>query len=306
MNLTEYAHYDALGLAELVAKKQVSPKELALTAAKGHRNRQPHRQRRGRDLSRPHRGPRRNHARQRPVPRRAAAHQGRVRPREGPQDRVRQPLVQGHGGRSRHLSGRPAQGVRRQHHGPLGRAGIFHVRLDRERDVRQHVEPLEERLFGRRLLRRRAGGRHLRHGADRARLRHRRLDPHPGQPVRRRRPETVARARLDRPGGGRGRLRLLDEFHPGQDRARRRRHARLPGAPAARRSLHHSQARRALCAARRQTCTEAQDRHGAQRAGRREGRSRGGEGGRGGGQGARGHGPHGRAGAAPTWAAKAR
>ena len=34
MNLAEYASYDALGLAELVAKKQVSPKELALTAAK--------------------------------------------------------------------------------------------------------------------------------------------------------------------------------------------------------------------------------------------------------------------------------
>jgi len=32
MNLSEYATYDALGLAELVAKKQVSPKELAQTA----------------------------------------------------------------------------------------------------------------------------------------------------------------------------------------------------------------------------------------------------------------------------------
>src|SRR5262245_5149333 len=32
MNLAEYASYDALGLAELVAKKQVSPKELAETA----------------------------------------------------------------------------------------------------------------------------------------------------------------------------------------------------------------------------------------------------------------------------------
>jgi amidase len=32
MNLAEYASYDALGLAELVAKKQVSPKELAHTA----------------------------------------------------------------------------------------------------------------------------------------------------------------------------------------------------------------------------------------------------------------------------------
>jgi amidase len=32
MNLTEYASYDALGLAELVAGRQVTPKELALTA----------------------------------------------------------------------------------------------------------------------------------------------------------------------------------------------------------------------------------------------------------------------------------
>src|SRR5262245_16041964 len=32
MNLVEYASYDSLGLAELVARKQVSPKELALTA----------------------------------------------------------------------------------------------------------------------------------------------------------------------------------------------------------------------------------------------------------------------------------
>jgi len=33
MNLAEYAAHDALGLAELVAKKQVSPKELAQTAS---------------------------------------------------------------------------------------------------------------------------------------------------------------------------------------------------------------------------------------------------------------------------------
>ena len=33
MNLAEYASYDALGLAELVARKEVRPKELALTAA---------------------------------------------------------------------------------------------------------------------------------------------------------------------------------------------------------------------------------------------------------------------------------
>jgi len=34
MQLSEYAKFDALGLAELVARKEVSPKELALTAAK--------------------------------------------------------------------------------------------------------------------------------------------------------------------------------------------------------------------------------------------------------------------------------
>jgi hypothetical protein len=33
MNITEYSKYDALGLAELVSRKQVSPKELAETAA---------------------------------------------------------------------------------------------------------------------------------------------------------------------------------------------------------------------------------------------------------------------------------
>src|SRR5262245_57548366 len=33
MNLAEYAGYDALGIAELVTNKQVTPKELALTAA---------------------------------------------------------------------------------------------------------------------------------------------------------------------------------------------------------------------------------------------------------------------------------
>ena len=41
MNLAEYARYDALGLAELVAKKQVTPKELAQTAAKAIASRQP-------------------------------------------------------------------------------------------------------------------------------------------------------------------------------------------------------------------------------------------------------------------------
>ncbi len=34
MNLKEYASYDALGLAELVRKRDVTPKDLAATAAR--------------------------------------------------------------------------------------------------------------------------------------------------------------------------------------------------------------------------------------------------------------------------------
>jgi amidase len=34
MNLTEYASYDALGLADLVARREVTPRELAALAAR--------------------------------------------------------------------------------------------------------------------------------------------------------------------------------------------------------------------------------------------------------------------------------
>ena len=42
MKLAEYASYDALGLAELVAKKQVTAKELAQTAATAITTAKPH------------------------------------------------------------------------------------------------------------------------------------------------------------------------------------------------------------------------------------------------------------------------
>ena len=188
------------------------------------------------------------------------------------------------------------EGLGRQHPGPLGRARILHGGDHRERHVRQHLEPLEAGLFGRRLHRRRAGGRDRRHRADRARLRHRRLHPHSRQLVRRRRAQALAHARLGRPRGGRGRLGLLDELRAGQDRARRGGHARLRVDPAAGRSLHHPQARRALRLARQEGARQAQGRHRARRAGRREGRSRGRRRGRGDRQGAGRHGPHRRAG----------
>ena len=75
------------------------------------------------------------------------------------------------------------EGVRRQHPGPLGGAGVLDVVDHRERHVRQYLEPLEARLCGRRLHRRRPGGGDGRHRADRPRLRHRRLDPHSRQLV---------------------------------------------------------------------------------------------------------------------------
>ena len=42
MDLGEYARFDALGLAELVRKKQVSPRELALIAARAIELSNPH------------------------------------------------------------------------------------------------------------------------------------------------------------------------------------------------------------------------------------------------------------------------
>ena len=126
MNLSEYATYDGLGLAELVAKRQVSPKELAETALKAIEAANPDHQRGRGDLSRtasqgldesalgngPFRG----------VP---FLIKDVLGPREGPQDRVRQPAVPRHAGRGRHPRRRAVPGQRRQHPGPLGGAGIL-------------------------------------------------------------------------------------------------------------------------------------------------------------------------------------
>ena len=295
MNLAEYASYDALGLAELVARKEVTPQGAGALGGRGQGEGRRRRQRCGGALSRPHRWPRRGEPRQRPVPRRAVSDQGCVRPREGAQNRVRLAPVRGHDRGGRHLLRRSAQGRRRQHPRPLGGARVFDVGHHRERAPRQHVESLETGLLGRRLHRRRHGGRHRRHRAHRARLRHRRLHPHPGLLVRRRRPQALAHARLHRPGGGRGRLGLLHELRADQDRARRRRHARLRVHPAARRPLHHPQAGRALRHARHQVAGQAEGGHRARQAAGHRGRS----GGRPGGAGRR-------QGASPTWATRSR
>ena len=56
------------------------------------------------------------------------------------------------------------------------------------------------------------GGGDGRHRADRARLGHRRLDPHPGELVRRRRPQALARPRVLRPGVDEGGWGLAQNF----------------------------------------------------------------------------------------------
>ena len=99
----------------------------------GDRRDQSIRERRRRDLSGPDRRPRRDHARRRPLPRRAVSDEGRVRPRGRPPDRIRQPAVPRHDRASRHASVRAVQSVGRQHSRPLGRARVFDVRHDRER-----------------------------------------------------------------------------------------------------------------------------------------------------------------------------
>ena len=61
--------------------------------------------------------------------------------------------------------------------------------------------------------------------------------------------QAVARARVVRPDGGRERLRPRAELRAGEERARRRGDARLPCGSAARRSVRHSEGRRRSYAA---------------------------------------------------------
>ena len=251
MNLTEYSQIRRPRAGRAGGQAAGVAQGTRRDRAEGDRGRQPHHQRGGGDLPRSHRRPRRSHARQWPVPRRAVPDQGRVRPREGPQDRVRQPAVPRHAGRGGQPRRRAVPGQRRQHPGPLGGARVFDVGHHRVGLLRQHLQSLEAGLFGGRLDRRRPGGGDLGHGAAGARLRHRRLDPHPGELVRRRGAQAVARARVERPVVRRGRLRHDLQSRAGKNRARCRRHARLHGGAAGGRPLPHPEAVRALRQPRR-------------------------------------------------------
>ncbi len=196
MNLAEYASFDALGLAELVAKKQVSPKELALTAVAAKEKIDgavrsvvelyPDRID-GLDEASLGSGPFRG------VPfliKDVFGHE------KGRTIEFGSRLCAGMKVEADTHFVELAAGLGRQHPRPIGGPRVLHGGHHRERHVRQHVEPLEAGLLGGRLHRRRPGGGDRRHRAHRARLRHRRLDPHPGLLVRRSWPQALAHARL--------------------------------------------------------------------------------------------------------------
>ena len=91
MKLEEYAGYDALGLARLVERREVSPRDLAETALKAIEAVNPKLHAVDRDLCRPDRRTRQQDARPRPFSRRALPDQGCGPPSEGPQDGILQP-----------------------------------------------------------------------------------------------------------------------------------------------------------------------------------------------------------------------
>ena len=101
---------------------------------------------------------------------------------------------------------RPHGGVhpadpRRRRHRPraLRHAGVLLRGDHRLAALGGHPQPLEPRLQPRRLVRRLRRGARRRHGEPRHRLRHRRLDPHPGLVLRRGRLQAALRPRAPGP-----------------------------------------------------------------------------------------------------------
>jgi amidase len=196
MNLAEYASYDALGLADLVAKKQVSPKELALTAVAAKEKVDPTLKSvvelypdriDGLDEKSLGSGPFRG------VPfliKDVFGHEKGRKIEFGSRLCAGMTVETG----TYFADMLKASGVN-----ILGRSAAPECGDDRERHVRQYVEPLEAGLLRRWIQWRRPGRGAGGHRADRTRLRYRRLDPYSRQLVRRRRPQAVAHAGLGRP-----------------------------------------------------------------------------------------------------------
>ena len=249
MNLTEYARYDALGLAELVARKEVTARELAQTAMAAIAAINPL-----------------NAVVETYADRIDALDEATLG--DGPFRGV--PFLMkdvfGHeAGRRIEFGSRLCRDMVVQqdtHYCQLVRAAGLNIigrsaapeysmsGTTETRAVRQHLDAVAPRLLGRRFDRRRHGRGDGRHRAGGARLGHRRVDPHPGELLRRRRPQALARPRVLRPDARRERLRPGAELRADEDGARRRGAARLPGGAATRRPVRDPAAGAALVGGR--------------------------------------------------------
>ena len=241
--------HDAVGLAELVRAGEVKPLELVDAAIARIETVDPqlnaviHRA-----STRP--APRRRRAGAR---RRAASAACRSSSRTSPAHPAGEPFHEGmrvpagHGWRShaRHLPRRQVPGRRPRHR-----------RADQHARARHRCPPPSPQAYGptrnpwdpvalpRRVERRVGGGGGRRAGAGRPRQRRRRLDPHPGQRLRARRPQAVTRAgRRSGPTGDVIGGLVVCEHVVCRDGARHRRHPRRHRRPHARRPLRRRRRR---------------------------------------------------------------
>ena len=245
MRFDEYRRHDATALAGLIAKGEVSAKEVLETAiARAEQvnpainaivHKQYDRARSAVAAGLPD-GPLKGvpfSSRTWPSSRRASRP-----PRQQPVHRLRR--------RPRQRLRAPLQGRRPRHHGPQLDPRVRPEPEHGAAPLRLVPQSLESRALGWRVLGRCRGGGHRRHPADGARDRRRRLDPHPGGPVRPLRAQAVARPHLHGAGCGRGLGRPLRRPRGEPQRARLGPHARRDRRPRARRPLRRADARALL------------------------------------------------------------
>ena len=198
MAFKEYGNYDAVGLAELVRKKQVTRQGIA---RRGHR---PHREGRSADQRGRRQALRLRRAPDRARPARRSLHRRAV-PAQGSRSA---------GGHAHDLGRHGPEGLCRRPQRHAGAALSRYRRLDLRQELQSGIRPdadhgvapartdpqsLESRAFFRRLIRRRGGGGCRPHPPRRACQRWRRFDPHPRFRLRRVRPEADPRAQSARP-----------------------------------------------------------------------------------------------------------
>ena len=231
MESTEYAAHDGLGLAQLIAEREVTAAEVVAGRAARARGGEPADQRDRALDGRRARGAARRAA-QRPVRRRAV-------PAEGPRPRRTRacPTTEG----CRALAERPRDRARdRRAALARRRASWCSARRTRRSSAPRaspsprcsaRAQPVGPDPHAGRLLRRGGGRGRGRDRAGRRRQRRRRLDPHPGRVLRPGRAQGRARADAVRPGRQRAAARRGDQRRRLAQRARQRRDARRARRP---------------------------------------------------------------------------